>query len=73
VISEIVDRQLIDQQAIDAANVKGSALWSIEGAAARAGDSVVSTVSSPLVWLAVGLGAFALVAVASGSPRRYGP
>jgi hypothetical protein len=72
VVTEIVDRQLADQKAIDAANVQGSWIWSAAGAAANAGDAVTKSIMSPWMWLAVGIGVFGVVAVAAGSPRRYG-
>ncbi len=72
VVSEIVDQQLIDQQVLNAGKVQGSVLWDIEGAAARAGDAAVKSVTSPLLWLAVGIGVFGFVAISAGGPRRYG-
>lgn len=72
VIDEAVNQQLADQQALNAGQVQGSLWWDIEGAAASTGDAITSAVTSPLLWFAVGLGVFALVAVSGGSPRRYG-
>jgi len=72
VIDEAVNQQFEDQQALNAGQVQGSLWWDIEGAAARGGDAVKDAVTSPMLWLAIGLGVFGLVALSAGGPRRYG-
>ena len=78
-VDALLNQQLKNQQAIDAAQVQSSAADIVGGALANAGDTisnaasgVVSAVSSPILWLGLGLGVFALVALSAGSPRRYG-
>ncbi len=68
-VDSLVNQQMIDQQALNATGVQSSTSDLILGS----GGAAVSAASSiPWGWLAVGLGAFALVAVGGGSPRRYG-
>jgi hypothetical protein len=68
-VDALLDQQLRDQQALNAAGVQSSWLDRASSQLVAAGDSL----SSPWLLLgALGLGVFALVAVGGGSPRRYG-
>lgn len=79
-VDALLNQQLRDQQALNAAGVKSSWLDELASgivdtgdAAAAAGNALLKPGGIPLwIWLAGGLGVFALVAVSGGSPRRYG-
>ena len=67
-VDALLNQQLADQQARDAAEVTPSFIGEVYGTATNPIGGM-----SPLAWLGLGLGAFALVAFAGGgSPRRYG-
>ena len=63
----LLNQQLIDQQARTAAEVTPSFVGEVYEAASNPVAGL-----SPLAWLGVGIGVFALVAFSGGSPRRYG-
>jgi hypothetical protein len=68
-VDTLLNQQLIDQQALNAAGVQSGALDVAASGVVSAGEAVA------VPWLligAIGLGMFALVAVSGGSPRRYG-
>jgi len=78
-VDELLNQQLRDQQAINAGQVRST--WTDEflGGAAVVGDAAGAAAEkgltfgvSGLVWVAVGLGVFGLVALSAGGPRRYG-
>jgi hypothetical protein len=71
IVDALLNQQLEDQKALNAAGVESTWWDEIAGDASAAGEKV----KSAFPWLLVGglaLGAFALVAVSGGSPRRYG-
>jgi len=68
-VDGLLNQQMVNQQAIDAAGVQSSWWDSLTGSA----YSTVSGVgSSVLPWVLGGVALLALVAVGGGSPRRYG-
>ena len=73
-VDSLVNQQLADQQALNAGNVQSSWWDSLTGNTYSAASSVASGATSMLPWVlgAIGLGIFAIVAIGSGSPRRYG-
>ncbi len=74
-VDELLNQQLRDQQALNAAQVRSSVWDETLGGAAIAGDAVTSAVAGAfnwLPWLLGGLGVFAVVALSAGGPRRYG-
>ncbi len=70
VVDALLDQQLRDQQTLNAGVVQSSWWDEIVGDASAAGDKV--TEFPFLLVGGVALGAFALVAVSGGRPRRYG-
>lgn len=68
-VDALVNQQLTDQQALNAQYVTSS--WWDEATGAVGAVSPSST-TSWLLYGALGLGVFALVAVGGGGPRRYG-
>ena len=75
-VDALVNQQMRDQQALDAAVVKSGPGWIDEamGEVYSGASSAASGLTSALPWIlgALGLGVFALVAVGGGGPRRYG-
>ncbi len=77
-VDAILNQEAIDQQKLNAAGVQSSWWDSITGgtyaAGAAVGDAAGSVAKSVFPWavVAVAAGAFALVAIGGGSPRRYG-
>ncbi len=70
-VDALLNQQLKDQQTLNGQGVDTNWIWEVEGAGGDAAKKVESTVP----WMLLGglaLGAFALVAVSGGSPRRYG-
>jgi hypothetical protein len=72
-VDTLLNQQLESQQAANAQNVQSSWLDSLASRAVAAGDVISAPFGiSWLVWGALGLGVFGLVAIGSGGPRRYG-
>ncbi len=72
-VQALIDQQMIDQQSLNAAGVESSVLDRASSAAVSTGAALAAPGGvSWLVWGALGLGVFALVAMGGGSPRRYG-
>jgi hypothetical protein len=73
-VDALLNQQLADQQALDASQVSSSWFDQAASGAVAAGNAITNPIGglSPIVWLALGLGAFALVAMSGGGPRRYG-
>jgi hypothetical protein len=70
-VDALVNQQLIDQQNLNAQGVQSTVLDQAAGGIVSAGSAVAP--SFPWVMLGLlGVGAFALIAVGGGSPRRYG-
>ncbi len=69
-VDALLNQQLADQQKVNAAGVSSSWWDSTVGGVYSVGSSAVS--GFPWGWLAIGVGAVALVAFGGGSPRRYG-
>lgn len=76
---DLRDQQMRDQQIIAGGQVHSSWTDELLGGAAEFGDAAGEAAKagltfgvSGLVWLAVGLGAFGLVALSGGGPRRFG-
>lgn len=80
----LANQQLVAQNAIDAAQVQSSgldvassAIVDTADAAAAAAKAAADSLLNPgglslMVWLALGLGVFGIVAFGGGSARRYG-
>lgn len=66
-VDALLNQQAEDQKALNAAGVSSSWVDRISSGVVSAPGGV-----SWLMWGALGLGVFALVAVSGGSPRRYG-
>lgn len=75
-VDDLLNQQMIDQQAKDAAGVTSSWWDKVVGSPAAAVDAAGNLIPSsvPWGWIAAGFGVLALgvVAVGGGSPRRYG-
>ena len=78
-VDELVNQQMVDQQALNAGNVQSSSLDLAAGGLYQAGEAVgsaassaASSLTSPWLWLGIGLAGFALIAIGGGSSRRYG-
>jgi len=73
-VDELLNQQLADQQAKNAAGVTSSWWDTLLGAPAAAGGAVASAFTMPTwAWIGLaGIAAFALVSAGGGSPRRYG-
>lgn len=70
VVDALLNQQLADQQKLNAGGVQSTWWDEVTGGASAAADK-----ATEFPWLLMGglaLGAFALVAVSGGSPRRYG-
>ena len=72
-VDQLLNQQLQDQQALNAAGVQSSWVDRLSSTAVSAGESISAPGGmSWLLWGALALGVFALVAVSGGGPRRYG-
>ncbi len=72
-VDALANQQLIDQQAIAGAQVTSSTLDQVASGLVAAGDTLAAPLGiSWLIWLAGGIGVFAMVAMGGGRPRRYG-
>jgi len=72
-VDALLNQELEAQKAANAAQVKSSWTDRLASGIEDAGDTLLKPGGISLwIWLAGGLGVFALVAVTTGSPRRYG-
>lgn len=69
-VDTLLNQQLVAQQAANAQGVQSSALDLAASGVVAAANAIAP--SFPWLLLALGLGAFALVTLGSGSARRYG-
>jgi hypothetical protein len=70
-VDELLNQQMTDQQALAASRVQSSWFDQFASGAVAVGDNPIGGLST-MVWIGLGIGAFALVAFSGGSPRRYG-
>ncbi len=71
-VDALLNQQLEAQQAANAGGVQSSVLDQAASGIVDTGSAVGSFFSSPWFWGALGLGAFALLAMGADQPRRYG-
>ena len=74
-VDALLNQQLADQQALNAGQVQSSVWDEIEGGTYQAGESIANAATVAFNWLPWALGGilvFGAVALAAGSPRRYG-
>lgn len=70
-VDALLNQQLREQQALNAAGVTSGVFDTAASGVVSAGN-VVSEAIPWVLFGAIGLGVFALVAISGGSPRRYG-
>ena len=74
-VDALLNQQLLDQQALNASQVKSTWIDELEGGVYQGGEAAGKLATVAFNWLPWALGAagvFALLTLTAGSPRRYG-